>query len=259
MKNIFLGITILFCIVLNGCVNLRKDRDVLFQVSTINALMEGVYDGDVTCRQLSKHGNFGIGTFNSLDGEMVFLDNVFYQIKGDGTINTASNHMLETPFAAVTFFDPDIKGKINNELNFKQLTLYLNSLLPSQNIFYAIKIKGSFDYVKTRSVLKQAKPYHKLDEVIKNQSVFEYHNIEGYIIGFWCPEYVKGVNVPLYHFHFISKDRMKGGHLLECSFKNADLEIDTTGKFYMVLPNTEEFYKINLSGIEDKKIEEVEK
>ena len=75
---------------------------VLFQVSTIDALLSGVYDGDVTIGELRKRGNFGLGTFNKLDGEMLAVDGRYYQIKADGVASGAAVH--ETPFASVVRF-----------------------------------------------------------------------------------------------------------------------------------------------------------
>src|SRR5690349_21493614 len=36
----------------------------LFQTSTINAVLEGVYDGDMPVATLRQHGDFGLGTLN---------------------------------------------------------------------------------------------------------------------------------------------------------------------------------------------------
>lgn len=49
----------------------------IFQLSTINALLEGVFDGNMSYGQLKQHGDFGIGTFNGLDGEMIAFDAAF--------------------------------------------------------------------------------------------------------------------------------------------------------------------------------------
>src|SRR4051794_10814140 len=46
----------------------------LFQVSTSGALVTGVYDREVSVRSILEHGDFGLGTFANLDGEMVILD-----------------------------------------------------------------------------------------------------------------------------------------------------------------------------------------
>ena len=61
----------------------------VYQTSTMGALLDGVYDGDVTIAELLRHGDFGLGTFNHLDGEMLVLDGVCYQLRGDGSAAVA--------------------------------------------------------------------------------------------------------------------------------------------------------------------------
>ncbi len=119
--------------------------------------------------------------------------------------------------------------------------------MPTKNIFYAFKIKGSFKYLKTRSVPKQNKPYPPISEVIKNKPLFKFHDVRGTIVGFRCPDYIKGINFPGYHFHFITEDRKAGGHVLEYQLQNAKVEIDYTTELYMVLPEHEDFYRKDLT------------
>ncbi|MCP8320106.1 MAG: acetolactate decarboxylase [archaeon] len=228
-----LGIAIFGSSFLN--VNLQENGDILFQTSTMNALFKGEYDGFATYKELKKHGDFGLGTFDALDGEMIGLDGKFYQIKVDG-IAYSVDDLMETPFAQVTFFEIDKVVLLNDSLNYTQLKHYLNDLLPTENMIYAFKIEGSFDYIKTRSIPKQNKPYPPLVEVLKNQTIFEFHHISGTIVGFWFPEYMEGVSASGYHFHFITEDRISGGHLLECRLQNVSIEIDYTTEFHMVLP-----------------------
>ena len=213
MKKMLKVIVFLFLITsFTGCISLRN-QDVLYQTSTINALLEGIYDGEETFGELKKYGDFGLGTFNALDGEMVAVDGKFYQIKTDGIAYPVSSSM-NTPFAVVTFFKPDKIFIIDKVKNYEELKKFIDERLPSKNIFYAIKIEGNFEYIKTRSVPRQKKPYPPLVEVVKKQSIFTFHNVKGTIVGFRCPSFVKGLNVPGYHLHFITEDRKAGGHIL---------------------------------------------
>jgi len=234
------------------------DRDVLFQTSTIAALLVGVYDGDLTLKQLQEHGDIGIGTFNDLDGEMIGLDGKFYQVRVDGAAYLVNDSML-TPFAEVTFFEPDMTAISHEPLNYTQLESYLDGLLPTKNIFYVIKVKGLFEYVKTRSVPRQNKPYPPLQKAVQNQSIFEFHKIEGTIVGVRAPDSMSGLSVPGYHFHFITNDRRAGGHLLDCNIQNVTMEIDNTQGFHMIFLGSEDFYKANLTGEEQKELGPVEK
>jgi len=223
LRSLFPVTLVLALMVFSGCSvpqGSRDSKDGLFQASTINALLAGVYDGDMTFRTLRQHGDFGLGTVNALDGEMIGLDGKFYQIKTDGKAYLIPDTM-KTPFAEVTFFNPDTTLKIRESIeNYDQLKSYLNRLLSIKNIFYAIKIEGTFSYIKTRSVPGQKKPYPLLVNVVKHQATFEFHQVKGTMVGFWCPAYVKGISVPGYHFHFITADRKAGGHVLASSMQN---------------------------------------
>ena len=237
----------------------ESDRDILMQVSTINALLEGVYDGITPIGTLKQHGDFGIGTFAGLDGEMVMLDNNFYQVKADGKVYNAADSIL-TPFAEVTFFDSDQKEKLQQDMDFKELGQYLDSVLPTANAIYAIKIEGNFSYMKTRSVPAQQKPYPKLADVAKNQPVFEFENISGTIVGFRCPAYVDGINVTGYHLHFISSSKDAGGHILDFQIQEAAAAIDYTSQLLLILPGEDsDFYRIDLGQDKQQEIEKIEK
>lgn len=241
-----------------GCSHLQRNKDVLFQTSTIGALLEGVYDGDITCKELKRHGDLGIGTFDGLDGEMIVLNRKVYQIRADGKAYSPEDS-LRTPFAAVTFFEANKVLFLDRRQNYNELQQYLDTSLPTKNIIYAIRIEGLFDYIKTRSVPKQNKPYPRLVEVVENQPTFEFHNVRGTIVGFRLPAYMDGINVPGYHLHFITEDRTAGGHLLDCSARNVKIEVDSTHKFFMVLPENGDFYRVDMTKKGKGEVGKVEK
>ena len=234
-------------------------RETLAQISTIDAILSGVYDGVVDFGTLKKYGDFGIGTFEGLDGEMLGFDGNFYQVKADGMAYAVSDSM-ETPFASVTFFEVDYKQDLPEGIDYEQLQDFLDGVLPTGNIFYAIKIEGMFSYMKTRSVPAQEKPYPPLVEVTQNQPIFEFNDVEGTIVGFRCPAYVAGVNVPGYHLHFLTKSKDSGGHVLEFEIVEAVASIDYTSEFLMILPGDDsDFYEVDLTQDKQKELEKVEK
>lgn len=234
-------------------------RETLTQVSTINALMAGVYDGVMSSGQLRGYGDFGIGTFDKLDGEMIVLDGNVYQVRADG-IAYAVADTVSTPFAAVTYFDTDLQQNLASGMNLAEFHKYLDGIVPTANTFYAIRIEGTFNYVKTRSVPAQEKPYPVLSEVTQKQSVFEFNDASGTIVGFKCPQYVNGVNVPGYHLHFLTADRKAGGHVLEFTVQEATVSVDETSNFLMLLPGEgSDFYKIDLTGDKQAELEKAEK
>jgi acetolactate decarboxylase len=239
--------------------NAQKDKNTtIYQYATINALMEGGFDGDMTLAALQKKGSFGIGTFNELDGEMIGFDNHFYQIKSDGKAYdvTASQ---KTPFAVVTNFTKDKTASISQTLDLKKLYALLDSLSPNKNLYVGYKIKVKCQTIKTRSVSKQVKPYPLMIDAVKKQSVFELGTISGILVGFRFPEYMKGLNVPGYHFHFLSDDKKTGGHVLDLLGTNFEIEIDTMVDFELHIPDNEDFNRLNLTKTKAEDLEKVEK
>ena len=166
---------------LNGCKGApaaEAGSETLYQVSTLDALMQGVYDGEISLDELTSHGGFGIGTFEGLDGEMVVLDGNVYQVLSTGEVVLASGS-VKTPFAMVTDFEADIESD-GASMDYEGLKAEIDGLLPSPNKIYAIKVEGTFTYVKTRSVPKQSEPYPTLAEVTATQPIFEFNDVKGY-------------------------------------------------------------------------------
>lgn len=120
-------------------------------------------------------------------------------------------------------------------------------------------MEGTFEYVKTRSVPKQEKPYPPLVEVTAHEPTFEFHDIKGTIVGFYCPDYFAGLNFVPYHLHFITEDRKAGGHVLEFIIKDVELSVDYVSELRMILPGTEEFNSLNLTKSRTEELEKAEK
>ncbi|MCX7014634.1 MAG: acetolactate decarboxylase [Candidatus Sumerlaeota bacterium] len=233
-------------------------RDVLFQVSTINALLAGVYDGDLTVGELKQHGDLGIGTLEAVDGEMVVLAGKAWLIRADGHAYRLADSD-RTPFAAVTFFEPDATVQLNETADLAGLQSALDAQLPNKNLFYAVRIDGEFAYAKTRSVPRQSKPYPPLAEVAKTQPVFEFRDVNGTLVGFRCPDFVEGVNVPGWHLHFLTAARTAGGHLLDCRVNHAEAKIDETPEFALRLPLDDSFARADLATKRAQELNKVEK
>lgn len=79
------------------------------------------------------------------------------------------------------------------------------------------------------------------------------------MVGFRMPEYMEGLNVPGYHFHFITDDRKAGGHVLDCLIEEAMVEIDYSSGFHMKLPENDGFFKADLANGEKKDPYKLEK
>ena len=224
---------------------LQIDHATLFQVSTAGALVEGLYQGEVTIGELREHGDFGLGTFNGLDGEMVVIDGHFYQVRGDGTVHEVSD-AVRTPYAMITHFPPGETVPLADCDDLAGLLVQLDQLRDSQNVFFALRIDGEFVSVKTRSVRPTPEGV-PLVEAAAHQSEFRRNDVCGSLIGFWSPRYLQTILVPGYHLHFLSEDRRSGGHLLGCSGHTLRAQVRRLADFRVSLPESPSFLHADLT------------
>src|SRR3954447_27053042 len=119
----------------------ERDPHVLFQASTIGALLDGAFDGDLSFAELAEHGDLGLGTLNRLDGEMIALDGEFFRADGDGFVTPVAADAA-TPFAVVTRFEPEVDQRLDGPLSHEALLSSLDQLIPAGASSCAIRIDG---------------------------------------------------------------------------------------------------------------------
>jgi acetolactate decarboxylase len=185
-----------------------------YQVSTISSLLAGGYDGTTTVGQMLLRGNFGLGTFNGVDGEMMVLDGQVYRATTDGRAHLVDPSEL-TPFAVVVPFEPQSSMAVAAGQSLEQLEASLDALPYSASRIFAARVDARFQAIQIRSEPKQNPPYRTLVEVIKTEQVVHTLNdVQGTLIGFRFPASASSINVAGWHFHFLSADKTRGGHVL---------------------------------------------
>ncbi len=220
-----------------------QNREALYQVSLLQSLTEGDFEGSVTVGDLKKHGDTGIGTFDGLDGELVMLDGKVWQAAGDGSVNLMED-TATIPFGNVTFLDSDETLDVSGAASFEALLKQLDGRVAELGInnFYAVRIDGTFDKMNVRSEHKQEKPYPTIvDALAADQTFFNLEKVEGSMVGVYCPPYASSMNSAGWHFHFVTADRKQGGHVLDCQVGKATATIDKTKEFDLALPGSQKF------------------
>jgi acetolactate decarboxylase len=213
----------------------RRFLDRLVQIAPLDRLMAGGFDGTTTVAQVKAVADFGIGTFNGIDGEMVMLDGAVYQATASGILRVATPQD-RIPFATLTRFRAEYSFVQSTALaDYAALQSFLNASMPDQTQILAIKIHGRFATLKVRAPRKQVKPYPTLSEVLKTQAVFDLSNISGTLVGFRFPSYIGTVNSAGYHFHFVADDRRIGGHVLEISTSSITVAAETVEQYDITL------------------------
>jgi acetolactate decarboxylase len=228
------------------------------EATFIGNLLSGNYEGDVSFTELRTSGDFGLGTFDALDGEMVALDGEFYQVKADG-IAYEVDEQLKTPFAVVTFFEPDLHRTLTGPVGYEDLCDCLDRIVGDMDECHAVRVDGLFHYVKTRSVPRQRKPYPPLVEVVKHQPIFELRDVRGSLVGFRFPNYAQGLNVPGYHLHFITENRRGGRHLLECHIAHGELRVDHEVDLRLELPTGIDAVEPDVSAAKKDVLDRIER
>jgi acetolactate decarboxylase len=233
------------------------DRDQITQVSVIDALMLGRYDGVMPIPEMLRHGDFGVGTLDHLDGELIVLDGRAYQVRGDGVVAEVASGR-STPFAVVTRFESDGEFSCPRADTLKVLDARLDVVLPQKNNFVAIRVDGRFASITLRSVHRQEPPYRPLAEVAESQSVWTHEGLSGTLVGVRCPAWVGGLNVPGYHWHFLTDDRKVGGHVLDCRFRGGRLRYDVCRSWLVKLDHSAGFNETDLGQDLSQELRRVE-
>ena len=224
----------------------RHKPNHLFQVSTMSALLDAVDDGDVTIAELLEDGNFGIGTFDVLDGEMVIHEGVVYQLRPDGGAGSVARESM-TPFACMTYFKPEWQLVIDDLIDKAGIEALVDATLGNPNLFAAIRYTGAFARIDTRTVFPQSPPYPPMVEVVRHQSTKRFVDARGAMLGFRTPAYMQGLNVAGYHLHFLSDDHAKGGHATDYQLSGGRLEIALISDVTIQLPRSKQFSEANLA------------
>lgn len=223
----------------------QQKSDKIFHYSTMDAMRNGIYIGNISVMEIMNNGDFGLGTYNLLDGELIALDGIVYRVAADGTVEIA-DEKRKIPFTSFTFFKTDQTITLKNVKNLIELQKRLFENLPSKNRFYAIKIETTFKDVALGGAYKvKENDTIGIAHLMKNRPQYPKHNIKGTIVGFYNPSYIGGIDLFPYHFHFLSQDKSSGGHLIDGVFSNAviKIEIDEKNSYELVLPENVEGYQ----------------
>ncbi len=190
------------------------------------------------------------------DALVVVVDGTTYQVTRDGV--SAAPDEAPVPFAVLTHFLPEKTTDFATIVSFDDLIGRLDALRNTDNQFFAVRIEGNFDYVKTRAVCKSDGSASLVDAAL-TQAEFEFRDVEGVLVGFWTPEYAKSVNVVGWHLHFLTADRSGGGHLLACQGAGLRAQVQHLSDFRMAIPETVAFLKADLTRDTSGDLDKAEK
>ncbi|GAA0992221.1 acetolactate decarboxylase [Subtercola frigoramans] len=222
------------------------------QFSVIHALMSGLYDGVFPASQVLSAGDFGLGCGHALNGELVFVDGQIFRCTSDGSVSRV-DESERVPFAEVSVFAPTLSMPLGGSgpLDRAGFESLVGSLLPSRNLFYAIRVDGDFDRMLVREPIRQHHPFRPLIEVMRAQNESELGRTSGSLIGFWAPSIYQGISVAGFHLHYLDDGRSVGGHSLDYLIASGTLTMQAMSSLTVRLPHTPEFAGADFESIDD--------
>jgi acetolactate decarboxylase len=223
----------------------HRFQNVVWQTSTMEALMAGILTSDVTVRQVLQHGDFGVGTFEQLDGEMVLLDGRCFQVRSDGTASAADDSAT-SPFAVVTRFASNVGFDVTTPTSLPALREDIDAAAPARNLVTAVRIDGTFEHVTTRTVARQTEPHASLADAAATAPTSTMTDVVGTVVGFRTPDFEEGVSVPGYHLHFIDKARTRGGHVFDLRIQRGEVALSIASEVHLSLPTAGAFLSAEL-------------
>lgn len=235
----------------------KSKDDRIWHYSMIDAMRRGIYEGTHTVKELKAHGDFGLGTFNHLNGELVALDGIIYRIPPSGKVEVASEN-LKSPFTSLTFFNADDVKTLSFTGSFEELQDKVQSLLTTQNLPYAIKIEGTWSEI-TVGGADPVSPEDTTDlaTLMKVRPQYKAKNMKGTMVGYFTPSLLSNVDLSPFHFHFISDDRKFAGHLMSGNLVNAEIKIylnEKSGYDIELLSENSRFRQLKFQGKESSAI-----
>ncbi|WP_298731931.1 acetolactate decarboxylase [uncultured Chitinophaga sp.] len=231
----------------------------LFTVGVGSGLIGGLYDGFFSYRELKKHGDFGLGAPDKLDGEIMIFRGRVYQTQHSGKTFQVDDHQL-TPFSMINFFHPDITISVVKPLDKAGLFHLLDSVLTNINGMYAIHVSGKFSYIKTRAFPPVQQHQHTpLADMLSLQHFFEFKDAQGDLIGYRLPVFMDNTNISGYHFHFLSENKDAGGHIIDLKASHFTIEIDILDSYTIKVPANKDFEQFDFKQNRAEDIKSVER
>jgi acetolactate decarboxylase len=125
-----------------------------------------LYEPVITVGQARAHGNFGVGQYAELDGELTAVDGVFFHARSDGSVKVATDDD-QLCFAQLCFFDPTIEEQITGPQDESAFQSFFQSKMLFPNDFWAFHITGRFTEIVPTAPPALTKPYPPFAEAVR--------------------------------------------------------------------------------------------
>lgn len=216
-----------------------------WQYGITSALVGGIYEGELTVEELLTWGNFGLGSPNCANGGLTIVDGKVWHTQLDkGTAEAAPSQKIE--YAVVLDFSPDFTFELEGTFDKNDLEQEIGARLSNRNGMYAFRVTGVFEKIATRLYPPFPEGTHTpLCDMAACEHKFEYAQTAATLVGLWMPAWVKGLNTPGYHFHFVSDDHTCGGHVFSLIGHKMKIEVCMIDGLCVRVQDSDDFRNFN--------------
>ena len=224
---------------------LEVDHATLFQVSTSSALTEGVYQGAVTIGDLKQNGDFGLGTFEDLDGELIALDGHFYRVDATGAAGEAPNEAI-VPFSVVTDFPAQLPFNIDRATSFGDLYVPAR---PEAGVAKPVLCGAHRRALRQRQGPRvlQDEQRRVASRGVGGAGRVHFHRRRWYARRVLDPNLCRRDQRRRLAFARRDDDRRQGGHVLDVQGTGLQTQLAELADVRIAIPETAEFLRADLS------------
>jgi acetolactate decarboxylase len=149
--------------------------------------------------------------------------------------------------AAVTYFRPRTVLSVSTPAGRADIVRLIDNAIGAANLIQGIRIIGTFNYVRTRTVMAPSPPYPPMTTATADEPITVSRKTPEDLAGFRAPEFGQGISVAGYHLHFLNETRNRGGHALDFELASGRIAISTSSELHLSLPRTQAFLTAKLS------------
>jgi alpha-acetolactate decarboxylase len=233
------------------------DTLALNHFGLIKSFVGGLYGHYFPISELKRAGNFGIFAPALLNGEGFIDEHEYHQTLSTGNMRKLEADSVKVSLAFTHFFQTEytVSMRATNKHEFEKR---IDELFPGNSIV-AIRVRGHFDTINTRAFpAVGASENTPLAKLMHLQKTFPLRNTDGTLVGYRIPEYLNGINIAGYHFHFLSTDGSRGGHVPDFVGEDLQIDLDLISAFRAVLPSGKAFESFNFREDRNSDIKTVE-
>jgi acetolactate decarboxylase len=216
----------------------------LFQSMPSSAFKTGLYSPYLTIGAARAHGDFGVGEYEFLDGEVTAVNGNYYRQTADGKLllMEADERLC---FASVTHFVPGNNFELDGGLTETTIQPVLLKQFGTDNAIFAMRIDGTFDQVTTTAVRRQSEPFATFDKV--QHVSFQFSALAGTLVCFYAPGFLAETGIAGFHYHFLAEDRTGGGHVTGFTLRTGVAQWCRLGQFTLGIPCEPAFDKATIT------------